>query len=46
MQSCVGTPYYMSPQLLSRNEYTSKCEVWSLGIILFELAYGQTPWPS
>ena len=26
--------------------YTSKCDVWSIGLIFYELIYGQTPWPS
>lgn len=46
MKSCVGTPYYMSPQLLLRHTYSSKCEVWSIGIIMYELVYGTTPWPA
>lgn len=46
MKSCVGTPYYMSPQLLLKNSYSSKCEVWSLGVILYEIIYGETPWPA
>jgi serine/threonine-protein kinase ULK2 len=41
-----GTPLYMAPQLLSKiNErYTSKSEIWSIGIIFYEMLYGKTPW--
>ncbi|EAR99151.2 Serine/Threonine kinase domain protein (macronuclear) [Tetrahymena thermophila SB210] len=46
MTSLVGTPLYMSPQILKRQMYTSKCDVWSIGLIFYELIYGQTPWPS
>ncbi|KAJ3075667.1 hypothetical protein HDU98_007224 [Podochytrium sp. JEL0797] len=32
-----GTFFYMAPELLDRQVYTSKSDVYSLGIILFEL---------
>ncbi len=34
----------MSPQILSRNFYTFKCDVWSLGIIIYELYFDHLPW--
>ncbi|CAK74826.1 unnamed protein product (macronuclear) [Paramecium tetraurelia] len=46
MNSLVGTPLYMSPQILKRQSYTSKCDIWSLGLIFYELIYGITPWHS
>jgi len=46
MTSLVGTPLYMSPQILKRQMYSSKCDVWSVGLIFYELIYGHTPWPS
>lgn len=46
MNSLVGTPLYMSPQILKRQSYTSKCDIWSLGLILYEMIYGVTPWHS
>ena len=33
----VGTPYYMPPEICNHNKYNSKCDIWSLGVILFEL---------
>jgi serine/threonine protein kinase len=44
MSSLVGTPLYMSPQILKRETYTSKADLWSVGLILYELMHGTTPW--
>jgi serine/threonine protein kinase len=36
----------MSPQILSKNYYTYKCDVWSLGIIIYEMFFDVLPWKS
>jgi NIMA (never in mitosis gene a)-related kinase len=33
----VGTPYYMSPEVVQNHPYTFKSDVWALGCILYEL---------
>lgn len=43
VNTSVGTPYYMAPQIISGQEYSIKCDVWSLGIMLFQLIYGMVP---
>ena len=46
LKSIVGTPLYMSPQILNKKSYTNKSDLWSVGLIFYEMIYGQTPWPA
>ena len=40
----VGSPPYMSPQIIRLENYTAKCEIWSLGLIYYEILVGKTSW--
>ena len=44
MKSIVGTPLYMSPQILKKSKYTTKSDLWSIGLIYYEMLQGWTPW--
>ena len=46
MKSIVGTPLYMSPQILKKLKYTAKSDLWSIGLIYYEMLHGKTPWPA
>ena len=39
----VGTPLYMAPEIWRREPVTAHSDVYSLGVLLFELAAGRTP---
>ncbi len=44
LKTLVGTPAYMAPQILKEERYTYKCDIWSLGVILYEMVVGKIPW--
>ncbi|KAI6656795.1 Serine/threonine-protein kinase Nek2-like isoform X2 [Oopsacas minuta] len=39
----VGTPYYMSPELLNNEAYNEKSDIWALGCIIYELCVLSPP---
>ncbi|KRX00707.1 Protein kinase-like domain [Pseudocohnilembus persalinus] len=40
----LGTPLYMAPQIIGEEHFSSKCDIWSLGMLFYEMLYGKTPW--
>lgn len=40
LNTAVGTPLYMSPQILKDEKYTSKSDIWSMGFIFYEAIFG------
>ncbi|XP_032467120.1 serine/threonine-protein kinase Nek5 isoform X2 [Phocoena sinus] len=36
-RTCVGTPYYLSPEICQNKPYNNKTDIWSLGCVLYEL---------
>lgn len=36
-ETCVGTPYYMSPELCQGVKYNFKSDIWAMGCVIFEV---------
>jgi NIMA (never in mitosis gene a)-related kinase 1/4/5 len=36
-QTITGTPYYLSPEIVQSKPYSFKSDIWSLGILLYEM---------
>jgi serine/threonine protein kinase len=39
----IGSPLYMSPEGLIHHVYGPKTDIWSFGILIYELLHGKTP---
>ena len=42
-QTMCGSPLYMAPEILEGNPYTNLADLWSVGVIMYELFYGIVP---
>ena len=42
-QTIVGTPYYLSPEIIENAPYNFKSDMWSLGVLLYEMCALKPP---
>ena len=40
----IGSPFYAAPEIILNKEYDEKCDLWSLGIILYESYFEHLPY--
>lgn len=43
VKTIVGTPYYLSPELLQNKPYSFKNDIWALGVLLYEMCALKMP---
>lgn len=44
LESVCGSPLYMAPEILLKKKYTYTSDLWSLGIILYQMIYNKHPY--
>lgn len=43
METLCGSPLYMAPEIINNKKYNIKSDLWSVGIILYEIIYNNHP---
>lgn len=41
----LGSPLYMAPEIIKKQKYNEKVDIWSSGIIMYMLLTGRNPFP-
>ncbi|OHT01649.1 CAMK family protein kinase [Tritrichomonas foetus] len=45
-QTLCGSPLYAAPEIIMNSEYNSSADIWSAGVIIYGMAYGELPFDS
>jgi serine/threonine-protein kinase ULK/ATG1 len=42
-QTMLGSPIYMAPEVIKGEIYTMKADIWSVGVVLYQMVFGKCP---
>jgi serine/threonine protein kinase len=42
-ETICGSPLYMAPEIIEKTAYNNQIDLWSIGMILYEMLYGEHP---
>ena len=42
-KTTIGTPYYMSPEMVCGDEYSFEVDYWAIGVCMYEFICGEVP---
>ena len=45
LQNPLGTPWYISPEQLLGERSDPRCDIYTMGMLLYEMLTGRLPWP-
>ena len=43
LNTLCGSPMYMAPEIINKQDYNYKSDLWSVGVILYQMFYGTVP---
>ena len=43
LNTLCGSPMYMAPEIINKLDYSIKSDLWSVGIIIYQMFYGKVP---
>ena len=43
LNTLCGSPMYMAPEIINKQDYSIKSDLWSVGIIIYQMIYGRVP---
>ena len=46
LETVCGSPLYMAPEIIAKKNYTVQSDLWSVGIILYQMIFGKVPYVS